>query len=86
MVECLRALSSGLRIALLSCMDFLGHSRIKMEFEKLHRLPDNEFTEICSADMPDLDLAYHHWLQDRYAEQFKKWEEKMERQQRERLQ
>ena len=49
----------------------------KYEFERLGRLPYNEFSEQMTGDMASMDTAWHHWLQDKYAEQFKKWEQKL---------
>jgi hypothetical protein len=43
--------------------------------------PDNEFSEHCTADMPSMDMAWHYWVQPKYAEQFKvlfeKWQKKI---------
>ena len=47
-----------------------------MEFDRLKRIPFNEFSEICTGDLPDLDLAYHYFLQPQYEKQFKQWSEK----------
>jgi hypothetical protein len=37
-------------------------------------LASNEFSEVCTADMPTADSAYHYWLDPKYdQEQRKKW-------------
>ena len=46
------------------------------EFERQHRVPDNEFTNDIEY-MASMDSAYHAFLQDKYTEQFKQWERKM---------
>lgn len=34
--------------------------------QRRYKVPDNEFSEICTGDMRDMDLMYHHWMQDRW--------------------
>lgn len=39
----------------------------------LNRIPDNEFTEFCTGDMPSMDSTYHHWMQPRWDKERKAW-------------
>lgn len=40
-------------------------------------IPNNEFTEICTADMKSADSMWHGWMQDKWIEARKWWENKL---------
>jgi hypothetical protein len=37
------------------------------------RLPYNEFSEVCTGDMPDADVMWHNWMQDKWEKQRKQY-------------
>lgn len=49
----------------------------KYEFEKQNRIPYNEFSEICTGDLPDADLMYHYWIQPQWKKEREAWEKKI---------
>ncbi len=49
----------------------------KYLFERIGRVPYNEFSEQCTADMKDMDSTYREWIKPKYKEAREKWEEKI---------
>ena len=49
----------------------------KYLFEKLGRIPYNEFSEINTADMPSSDYMWHCWMHDEFKKVREEWEKKI---------
>ena len=49
---------------------------------KWTRLPYNEFSEFCTGDMADMDIVYHHWMQDKWKDQRETWRKQEEEKER----
>lgn len=49
------------------------------------RIPYNEFTDICTGDMYDMDTTYHHWMQPKWDREREAWVASEQRKEAERI-
>jgi len=49
----------------------------KYLFERIGRIPYNEFSEICTGDMKDMDPAYREWIKPQWKKAREAWEKKI---------
>jgi hypothetical protein len=49
----------------------------KYLFERIGRIPYNEFSEHATADMPDMDTTYREWIKPQYKKAREEWEKKI---------